>query len=288
MDAGPVNCPLAFHLRGTGIRGLRPCRAAGRALPARLVIPPGVYRVHGRNYRLGAEGLYRFLFPGKGNQQRIVHRRDPVALLSGLSWISTHGSRDNPSPFPALRRAALTRKLVVTCGRVSEFGRQLLARAGIPARVVWSFTLRPTNTYDTGHTMLEVRLGRRWTLVDLDANRLFRRRGKRLSLLEMSEAVEADDFELQPLSAATGTAIGGFTQKGYDYGLWMDTIFVTEPWIRRWYRRVLRIPVLHADGGLFFTVRGSARRRAFERAWEKLKPVWLSRREFVRRFYLHS
>lgn len=281
----PRNEPLAFHLCGVEVRRVEARRGAGRSLPRTLVIPPGIYRVHGRNYRLRDEGLYRFLFPGKSNYQRIVYRRDVRALLSGLSWISTHGSLDNLKPHSELRRLALTQKLIVTCGKIAEFGRQMLERVGIRARLARTKTLQTLNTYDTGHVLLEVHLDGKWTLVDLDCNRMFRRNGKRLSLLECTEAVAVNDFQLELLSAATATSIGGFTEDGYDYGMFMETTLGTEAWIRHWYRRILMVPIFRADGLVYVLADGSERRRKIEQAYPEMKSRFLSRREFVQKFY---
>ena len=95
------------------------------------------------------------MFPGKDNQQRIVYRRHIWALLSGLSWISTHGSLDNSTPHDELRRIVLTRKLVVTCGKISEFGCQILERVGVRAPLARATTLQKLNTYDNGHVWME-------------------------------------------------------------------------------------------------------------------------------------
>lgn len=278
-----LNEPLAYYMIGTTSGVVR--AAAGRAapLPDELVIPPGRYSVHGRTYALKREGLYRFLMPGEDNQQRIVFRKDALALLSGVAWATSHGSRDDKLTVEDWLRIARTQKLIITCGNVARLGHHLLTRADVPARLVGSCTLGKLNNYDNGHSLMEAFLDGRWTLVDLDVKKLFRRGGKRLSLLEFSDAVAADDYEFEPISAAAGIAVGAFVENGYDYGLFMECGFSTEAGLRKWYRRIMQVPSIRSPEGRFFTVRTTAQRRRAEACYPYL--AYLPREEFMRRFY---
>jgi len=54
--------PVAYYLRGARIESIDRARSPRRALPRRLVIPPGTTGSMA-DYTLKKEGLYRFLYP---------------------------------------------------------------------------------------------------------------------------------------------------------------------------------------------------------------------------------
>ena len=279
-----INKPLAFHLVGRQVQALKPLAVAAAALPRKLVIEPGVYRVHGKTWNLAREGLYRFLFPGVGNHQRIVYRRDPVALLSALSWISSHGDRDNRKSVKEWMAIARTGKLILTCGAMARMGQTVCESVGLRARCVAARTLDTLNTYDNGHALLEVQLEGRWTLVDLDIKCLFVKAGRRLSLLEFSSASQRGDYEIEPLAAATGLAMGHFQGDGYDYGPFMETTFYSETGVRRWYKRIMMVPVI-PEGQVRYFTGTPAQRRKFARLHPDGNPVGLTPEAFAQRFY---
>ncbi len=283
MTATLTNAPLAFHLNGIESRPIGPVGGRGRPLPAQLVLPPGRYTVHGKTYRLHSEGLYRFLNPGVGNQQRIIYRKDPLALLSGIAWIASHGSRDHARPRTDWETLALREKVIITCGSVATLTVDILTRQGIPARVVHGKTLEALNTYDNGHVLIEAWLDGRWTLVDPDVKMLFRRGRRRLSLVEFSEASQTGDYTFERLSAATGIAVGCFEENGYDYGLFMETTFCNEACLRRWYKRIMMVPVIRAGGKWCITGTPSRMRKA-ARLYER-DFAFYSRAEYLREFY---
>lgn len=278
------NEPLAFHLCGEHSRRIRPCAGSGVPLPDTLVVPPGRYLVHGRSYELRREGLYRFLNPAIDNQQRIVHRDKPLALISALAWIASHGSRDHAHPREEWAAIAQREKLIITCGSISAFGAGILQAQGVSARVVSASTLAKLNTYDNGHVLLEAKLNGRWTLVDLDVKTMFRRGRRRLSLLEFAAAARTGDYTFERLAAATSFAVGCFVEEGYDYGLFMETAFCTEACLRRWYRRVMMVPSIRADGGRF-ACGTPAVVRTMHRLYGDKNVRFLAPAEFRSRFY---
>jgi len=284
MPAEPKNKPMAFHLCRMKVSELLPVAGHAADLPPTLVIPPGRYRVHGKSYALKRQGLYRFLFPGHGNQQRIVYQDDVPSLLSAICWICSHGSRDNKKSHQELCGIAMAEKLIVTCGDLSQFALELFAGLGLPSRRVGSTTLQALNTYDNGHQTLEVWLDGRWTLVDLDMKRMFHRRGKRLNLPEFCAAAATGDFSFEPISAATPLAVGLFKVQGYDYGLWMETAYSNDAALRAWYQRVMMVPIqINQDS--CFTVFAPGDRRRFERLYPNRGHRFLSPEEFYQKFY---
>ena len=83
---------------------------------------------------------------------------------------------------------------------------------------------------------------------------------RRLSLMEALEWIEKDDYDLEGLSHAVCTAIGSFSEDGYDYSLYMETNFSSETLLRRWYRRVMQFPLMpNSDGGCCYPQSFAAR-----------------------------
>lgn len=284
MPTQPQNESMAYRLCGMNVAELRPTSGKAPDLPKTLVIPPGSYRILGRTWSLKQQGLYRFFLPGGENHQRIIYRDDVFALLSAISWLCSHGNRDNGKTFDEKCAIALNGKLIVTCGDISQFAHQLLGRLGVASRQVASTTLHDLNTYNNGHVLLEAMLDGRWVLVDLDTKRMFLKRGKRLSLLEFSQACIADDYRFEMISAAVPLAVGLFTIKDYDYDLWMETAFGDEAAVRTWYQRVMMIPI-QIDNGSWFTTRSSADLRRFQKLYADRGMKYLPLAEYRRRFY---
>ena len=188
--------PIVFHAlldNSTMFPGL-PRTAGAAPLPSSLVIAPGRYAFAGNTYNVREQGLYRFCHPHKENQQRIVYdaRNGNVeALVSGLAWTATHGNSDDGKPKEALTRKATTTKLFITCGTISEWALDILSRNKIRARFVLTLTLDPWNSYDNGHSMIEVYREdlTKWVLYDVDKNTYFTHENVPLSLVEMIEAL---------------------------------------------------------------------------------------------------
>ena len=270
---------------GTEITALQPEADATEAedLPDDLVIEPGVYRVHGRTIGMEAEGLYRFIYPGKENVQRIVYRSDVTAFVSAVCWIHSHGCRDDDVPHEDRVEMAKTGKLIMICGHICDFAAELFSARGIRCRCVNGRSMEEKDGgFNTGHVVLEVCLDGRWVAYDIDTNALYRHAGRQLDLLETVRQIQADDYEVVPLASWNEMASGSFLKDGYDGALWMETEVCgpgAEGW-RRWRRRVMGLPIIWADEGGVITCPDSERVRAKE-MWPEL--TWVSEDEYRRR-----
>src|SRR3990167_6403559 len=169
------NQPRAFYFNQDKVEEIKSINQPGLPLGDRLVISPGIYTIDNQSYDLQKEGLYRILSPTKSNQQRIVYQNDIPSLLSGISWIASHGIADKDKSEEELFKKALTDKLSINCGALALF---VLKGLNIQSRIVTTLTLEEWTSYDTGHTMLEVREGERWKLYDLDNNVVFKKDGR--------------------------------------------------------------------------------------------------------------
>lgn len=277
--------PLAFHLYGKKVNPAARGKGEACGLPDELVIPPGTYSVHGTKWHLGCEGLYRFLQPGCCNHQRIVYSADPFALLSGLSWIASHGSRDNGKGFCDLKQMARRGKAILTCKNTACLGEAVCECHGVEVRRVSSRTLENPNGYNDGHELLEVNFDGRWTLVDLDMKYLFLGDNGRLSLLEFAAASQNGRYSFEALASATRVAVGHWCENGYDYGLWGETIFSTECQLRSWYRRIMMVPVIPNGGVNYSTASTCAQAGRAREMYPDLKLEFLPVKEFGAKFY---
>jgi hypothetical protein len=169
-----------------------PCDVA-TTIPQQLVIQPGTVCFGHVRFNLQRSGLYRFFESSATGSsgthaaaaQRLVfggHRRDVAALLSGVAWVATHGNRHNGLTMAELERLALTEKLTINCGVITNFALHILMKhsAHIPRLhfrpvQLWAEPRAATGQRE-GHTLLEISgvysspetTERHWALVDLD------------------------------------------------------------------------------------------------------------------------
>lgn len=272
---------MVYCLKGEDVSRIMPVDgdAGSSPLPEGLVIPPGKYSERGAAYDLGKEGLYRFFSPLESSAQKIVFSGCEYALLSGLCWIHSHGNRDDRREFGEIKNIALDRKVVMTCGPYSNFSKRLLDEAGVRARTVNVKPLDERNGYDDGHVLIEVFLENRWVLCDIDQHNFFLDGARRLCLAEVSKRVDSGDYGLEKIAASVSLAVSDFRTDGFDYGMKMETTMNTEAGLRRWYARIMRVPVME---GRYFTC-GEDHRKRIEELWPGL--VFLPENQFNRRFY---
>jgi hypothetical protein len=263
-----------------------PAGAAG--LPSSLVIEPGRYAFYGKAYDLRKQGLYRFICPFKENQQRIVYQPnggEVEALLSGLAWCVSHGNSDNSKSQEALTQKATTAKLFITCGNISQWALQILQSYKTRARPADTLTLDEWNSYDNGHSMIEVYREdlKKWVLYDLDANVCFLYKKTPLSLVEMIERAASGDYEIKLLASDTRLDVSSFKspKNGYDWSFSAE-FTRTDEGARQWYKRVLQVPVI--DSCFYLSTPNDAD-RARVAHYAGANYTYLTKEEFLKRFY---
>lgn len=173
--------------------------------------------------------------------------------MSALAWLTAHGTRDDLLSTAELIETAKRRTLSVTCGTVSHLAAFIARRAGVQARVVATRARTLLNGYDDGHILLEVLQSGRWVVYDLDANAMFLSTdGVPMSLLELSEAVRWCTYAIERLGAQPGVDIGHFRMDDYDLNFYATYMFGTQEQLRKWYDRILIVPIL-IDGDGYWT-----------------------------------
>lgn len=276
----------AFLIRGQEVQSLEEMDAPGIDLPDSLIIPPGNYRVGNATFRLAEEGLYRFIQPMDGNNQRIVFTKDRYGLMSSICWLVSHGYRDNNKSFEEIEKIALHGKIILTCGNFCNFVLHLFKNLDVPARIVRGRTLHPPNGYNDGHVLMEVKLDGVWIVFDPDRGKMYCHNKKRLNLVELIEQIHSDSFEEESLTCGIPVAIGSFTTvHGNEYDLWMETWLAHSGSRRELLGRPLQIPIIPDAGMEYYTTIIDSHRERAEQLWSNENLIYLPLADFRKKFY---
>ena len=281
------NVPIVYHAFMTSTTHLNAIddNNDAKELPNSLVIPPGKYSFQGNTYNLNKEGMYRFIAVLKENQQRIVFEKNIDALLSGISWLYTHGGIDDYKEYDELIQKALTSKIYAQCYTISFSLQTILEQQGIQSRVVTTLTLEPWNTYNNGHTMLEVFRDdyNKWVVYDLDGNAYFEKDKTPLSLMEWYQLIPNDDYEIIFLADDVKVDVSNVSSKDdYDYVFLSESVLMNEEQQRKWYKRVIQIPMIQDDDSKysFFDERDPKRVESYSHNYK-----YMNKEDFMKRFY---
>lgn len=254
-------------------------------LPPSLIILPGKFNFHGISYELKKEGLYRFVYPGKENQQRIVYEKNVDALLSSIAWIYAHGNSDDEKSYSEINAKALHSKIFATCGSISEWTCRLLESTGIRCRIISTLTLEPWNSYDNGHIMIEVyrKDYNKWVVYDLDNNSYFSSKGTPLSLIEFAEHAANENYEINYIASNSNVDFANFidNETNYDYAFLLEARFANDYSRKQWYKRVMQVPMV-VDGkyNYFFNDTNISRVQSYSNYYKHL-----NKKQFLEKFY---
>ena len=283
------NFPIVYHALNTKIKTIIPDKLNlnSKQIPDKLVIPSGTYIYYGNTYNLVDEGLYRFILPLEKNEQRIVFDGKNInSLMSAVAWIYSHGNSDNSKNIEELNFKALNSKIFGTCGTISIWIEDLLESNDIKSRVVQTLTLDDWNTYDNGHTMIEVYHVdlQKWILYDLDNNAYFLKNGIPLSLIEFIDAVKHDNYQIYILATDTTLDVSNFVANNeFEYAFYAESVYANENTLKIWYERVIQVPMISEDKFSYFTTNNVEERKQMESyaSHHKFLPI----DEFQSKFY---
>ena len=250
------NKPVVFYAFLEKMITISEIEEGGMELPNSLVISKGKYAFGGENFSLDKEGLYRFVFPGKENQQRIVFQDDLDALLSSIAWIFAHGNKDDGRNYEEILDKTKNTKIFLTCGSISEWVVKFLENQGVKARTVATLTLENWNSYDNGHILIEVfkKELNKWVLYDIDNDAYFTKNNDALSLIEFSECVMNGDYEVNFIAKKNDVDTSNFIDKenSYDFNFLIEARFLNHGTRKEWYKRVFQVPMIVHDGFSYF------------------------------------
>jgi len=283
------NIPIVYHALFTNVKIIIPDDSDSnlKELPETLIIPSGKYSFNGNIYDLSNEGTYRFIIPLEKNEQRIVFDGNNInALMSSVAWIYSHGNSDNHKNFEEINTKALTSKIFGTCGSISIWIQEILKLQNIESRIVQTLTLDDWNTYDNGHTMIEIYRDdlKKWVLYDLDSNHYFSKNGIPLSLIEFVDAVKNNNYDTHILASDTKLDVSNFVaENDFDYAFYTESIYATKNTKENWYKRIIQIPMIGEGKFSYFTTNNVEERKQMESYASHHK--FLSIDEFQSKFY---
>ncbi len=283
---GGKNQPIAYFLNGDIVFTLDPVLSEhSKTIPQNIVIPPGIYTFSGKNYSLLAEGLYRLVVPGKINVQRVVYRENLDAFLSAICWMVSHGNADDSILLPDLTDKAMHSKVLITCGTVSRWARELLLSIGVDSRIVSGITVKEWNDFDNGHILLEVWRAkwRKWVVYDFDNNCYFLplHSDIPLSIVDLSTLVTEKKYRIRSLANDTRLDVSGFrSANGYDYSFFSEGINAD---IKSWYARVLMVPCIYDDKQRLFIFMDEPSKKKVESYSPNYK--YMEKDKFMSKYY---
>ena len=208
----------------------------------------GFYSIESNIYDFNKQGLYRIMSPGSAVYlHKIVFTGDLHALLSSLSWLTSHGNTDDKLSNELLIKRMHNNKIYVTCGKISQLAVKILEEKGFQVRFVMGMASPSDwNTYDNGHSLIEVFNKRyeKWALYDLDNNVYFaNKNGVPLSLIEASAHIPNGNYKLIPIS--NDLKVYNFNK----FGLYSEVIVNN---IESWYKKVMFIPLIKHSNKIYF------------------------------------
>lgn len=158
----------------------------------------------------------------------------------------THGVSDDRATIERKNRKALHRKLICSCGYASLWVSSVLKKFNIDSRLVVGLTLDKWNSYDNGHTMLEIRVDNKWIVYDVTNHVFFKSESHLLNMYELCDIVsEHRSYEIIFLT--------GSPQYDSNASLaWLyESTMSNEECLRKWYERVFQVPLI-AQGNKFY------------------------------------
>lgn len=167
-------------------------------------------------------------------------------------------------------------KLEMSCGSICEFAIQYLSEKGVNARFILSLTLEEWNSYNNGHSMIEIREGDKWTLWDLDLKNIFVKKGKKLNAIEL---LENPDYEIIRFNRSDIFSESGIhTMEKYGLNL------TTPEGIREFYKRCFQVILIKENGNFYFTCDKNDIKRI--ESYPTSEPLlYIPPHEFIKTFY---
>lgn len=129
--------------------------------------------------------------------------------------------------------------------------------------------------------MLEVYYQNRWIVVDIDSGKLFMKDKSYLNFIQLVDAVPSDDYEIISLNQGPNLDLSGFIEDGFNYSMISETLYADESQLRKWYKRVLQVPLIETNNGYAFFSPESSRKRI-----EQYNGMfYMDRDEWMKTFY---
>jgi hypothetical protein len=167
-------------------------------------------------------------------------------VMSFIANHHVHGTKDDFLSYKDAKKAMKSRKLEMTCGSITNFTIQCLKENKIESRFILTLTLDEWNTYNNGHSMVEVFEDGGWRLWDIDLKCYFTLQGKHLNAKEFCAISSQQNYEIVRFSH------NNITQEK-DRDTWFGKLFSSEDGLRKFYKRACQIECIRYHGVFCFT-----------------------------------
>lgn len=246
-----------YYLGPSSVEYLTPVPITGISTPNTLLMVPAIYGFNGPNYDCTNEGLYRYYVVNANYAQRIVYNGNLDKLMTALTWVHAHGYQDDSLTYSSALAASTTRKLLMSCGSITRFVSAVLDSQNITNRQVLLLTLDTWNTYNNGHTVLEISRNGVWEIWDVDNRTRVSVLGNYLNALEFCNSSQNGNYIIDYFSLAPKFAYSDLSTGGFDYTFWYEGDCLTEPSLRTFYKRNAQLALIYSSGYWWFTTTDS-------------------------------
>lgn len=188
-----------------------------------------------------------------------------------------HGYKNDFISYEGAKKILDQPKLSTTCTTISEISIRYLAEKGIKARFILLLTLEEWNTYNNGHSLIEIWNGKQWILVDIDLKNVFVKSG---NLLNATELCSIEDYDVVKFSFAD--VLDEDAER-----IWanLNVDLVTPEGQKDFYHRCAQVPMIKHENNLYFTCDESHRELVLSYPYFGWAPIYLYHDEFITIFY---
>lgn len=187
---------------------------------------------------------------------------DVEGIVSYIAKMHEHGYGDNSKSFEESLKISKQRKLQMTCTAICNFTINLCNRLGIKTRLILLLTLDEWNSYNNGHSLVEIFNDGKWKLWDIDLKNYFTLKGADLNAYQFCQAVSQGSYEIIRFSDEIRNL------EGQD--------------LTKIYQRVAQIPLIKEGANFYFTSNEDVKQRI-----KSYNPsfVYMEKSAFLKRFY---
>lgn len=222
----------------------------------RLIQAPGCVLIDHQVFDLARNGIYRFVkAPTIGEQRMVCTPGDVNSYLNMAGYLWSYGNTYNFFPEEHVDLLLTKERMVAACSKLAFSSKVLCDKISIESRVVRFFSTDLWDGQDDRHRLQEIKADGQWILYDPSVNSCLRTMdGRRASLLDVwKSGFDGLTVETLPGKMPVGEFIVSNGASEYNYGFWSERL-ITPSLIKEWYKHVMHVPALAADGGVVFPV----------------------------------
>lgn len=223
-----------------------------------LILKQKAFAIYHENiYCLEEEGLYRFFdVQNKTIKQVYLYIGDVYLFLGFLSVLYfVHGYRhDDVLNGSDLKNVFLkSSKLSITCGTKAVLTCKMLESLSIRSRLVSTLTLDDWNSWDNGHTGIELydTSLRSWVFYDADLGCKLKYDNKYVNVGQLCRLYKSKNnlYMLEAEYPWGHTQVDNYTDRNIPdkdlfFSLLCESIFLCDKARHEWYKRVMQVPII--------------------------------------------